>query len=327
MPITSDVLEYDPASFTAKQLRRIIEGRAETPEVPPTIAVRLLRMKLGARSANELAALTETQELSLRVRRQAVSELGELKHDDIPLLLERLLDSEEPTIVRGALQALGRTGNEATLQAIQKRSLPEPLKPVANMATMLITARTGIEPPAPPERHRRDPVRFDRKESEAVELIQPAAERVASVISDLDVLDLPLAAAGALEFRCGSKSLMFVPSHLDFLARIPEQVSIVGVVAGFESVETETWLPELFVLVDPRANRSRPEIQLRTRAGRTVYSGTFDTESGAFVVETESGPGVTPIEAIGRYAAGEVTIESARTGLRAQPAIRLDPGQ
>lgn len=100
----ADKKTYDPAAFSVAELEDAMRGRSDV--LAPTLAVTLLRAKLGGRAEPSLTRLALDASIDVRARRTAVTALGELPGSRATL--ERLARSAPDLVADAARAALGR---------------------------------------------------------------------------------------------------------------------------------------------------------------------------------------------------------------------------
>jgi hypothetical protein len=288
------------------------------------LALAVLRRRLGPQAIDDLVQVAVDPARPVRLRRMAIAELGAIEAPAVARRLEALLKDPNPTIVTAAVIGLGRRGDGTTLAVLSQATIPAPAGPAAELAAALIATRTG-HIVAPPGAQDTTPLRIGDGPSRTIEVTSADPALAATVLADVAGLGLALDPNQVSELTCGERRYAFVPVLNGTLTGTSS--SVLGVVASFEDVEFERWLPAFFVVHAQGAARTGPQLQLRAPNGRVVHAGQLDPSSGSFRLAAVARPGGGPVEISGTFRTGQVAITAARAGLRplrAQRAPQLE---
>jgi hypothetical protein len=102
----SDQVTYDPADFTVDDLMQAAHGNTRT--MAASLAVELLRVKVGVDAESTMARLAEDESADPRARRTATLALAD--YPNSAPLLRRLAAVADPRIADAARTALSRQG-------------------------------------------------------------------------------------------------------------------------------------------------------------------------------------------------------------------------
>jgi hypothetical protein len=104
--VMSNYATYDPADFTVDDLMRAARG--DTRAMAASLAVELLRVKVGVDTESTMAGLAQDESADPRARRTATLALAD--YPDSAPLLRRLVAAPDRRIAEAARTALSRQG-------------------------------------------------------------------------------------------------------------------------------------------------------------------------------------------------------------------------
>jgi hypothetical protein len=333
MPRTTDDA-IGPDRYSLDELRAAaLRGDGE---LSRPLALALLSRVDYAQKVRDMTRLLMNDTEAPRLRGMAATALGQVGTRAAVNALHRALAITDDIALRGVLQGLSLSGNQASSEAVRTLSRRRGLvgEAVRNTGVLLRhrLGAAGAGAAVPP-----GTLRVSTKNAQPITVRAATPARATQAVEYVhrEVPALRLTPSGALALRCIDRDLLFVFTDdvaKGGVARIAATKAEAGVVVLRRVLEGSGWEVKHHVLTEPKEDGSIG-ITVTSARGRPLYAGAavIDGEQATFVLRALDTRGVAAIDIRGRYAQGRLRISEARTDLRvrrkaATPApLRREP--
>lgn len=316
----------DAATYSVAELKAML-FKGKGPLTRP-LALALLGRKAYPQKIRDLERLLMDEEEVPRLRAMAGQLLGQSDKPSAARALERGLGVKDDLALRGVLQGLELAGGKTVPKSLRHLSRRKGLVGrLAARTAALLGHRLGLQgtTPAAPGAAT---LRVDPKRAAAI-VMQPArGRRVTEALRKLaDATPaLRLASAGAMTVDCVDHSylLLFQEDVLhDSLDRLATRRALAAVVAEREELEGDHWAVRYQLLTEPLSTGAI-RLRLVTGRGTPVFTGIakLKGERATFTLRALDRAGGVAIDIRGRYEAGRLGIDHARSDTKRQRALK-----
>ncbi|MGH9875744.1 MAG: HEAT repeat domain-containing protein [Pyrinomonadaceae bacterium] len=331
---------------TAAPVRRISEGEKRRPD---QLSLRGLRDAVAGKDVgfsrqgamagllasdfpnkdHDFAAVLENEQEAPRIRYLAAVTLAKVETPAAQDLLIRSLRIRDQRVRAGVLVGLGRIGDQAALEAIERQ---KDNSREAHFAAALIAHRIGAvghDLPVPEDRNFVDlpanvgrPVQWERPAPSDVEVC------LRSLVSD--PFGVRFAEDPAYQIRCGNRFLMALFNRElvagDTLRIVRERKTIAGVVA-LRNETNGLYSVSLLLLTSPDPKTRGINLLLHQTKGQLAYGARVRVREDAaeFSIRALPRPGAIPVQVEGIFQAGKVEITSALSAMFVQSRRQPSP--
>jgi hypothetical protein len=321
---SNDYTVLRPEDYTVEELRAALSGTSS--RLPKVFALNLMRRKDYPERVADLSRVLSDEQQEAAVRHTAAIELGRLGSAEAVAALQQATPVH-PFIREGVLRGL---------RIAQGAPQAGPERPATSGGQWMPSAgnlgmeRRGTSLPVAdpstllrPQRGRRSPI--DVRTATPQEVTQALTEIVGQEPQGGSV-------AQALVLDCQGASFMYIPppaTRLPAPEEVLREAMAVGVVASRYTQEHDRWEARYRVFTQPSGRVGVIEISLTTQAGDIVYAGegTISGERLSFTLGAVARPGAVPMELVGSFEAGRLTIASGTSATTATDVVAPRPIQ